>query len=138
MRTLHPRARVIEAFRRTYGAKPEFLVRAPGRVNLIGEHIDYNGGHVLPMAIDFGIWIALRPRPDDQVHVMSLDFEDSDVFILSDLEKGEPGWIEYLKGVAWALQASGRRLCGWEGTIAGNVPIGAGLSSSAALEIATM
>ena len=112
MRMLHPQTRVVEAFRKLYGERPRLIVLAPGRVNLIGEHIDYNGGHVLPMAIDRAVWIALRPRSDDQVQVMSLDFEEGDVFILSDLEKGELGWIEYLKAVAWALQAAGQRLCG--------------------------
>jgi galactokinase len=103
---------------------------------LIGEHTDYNDGYVLPMAINHAIWIALRPREDDQVHIHSLDLEQDSVFRLGHLEKSE-GWAEYLKGVAWALQEGGYSLRGWDGIITGDVPRGAGLSSSAAVELAT-
>jgi galactokinase len=106
-------------------------------VNLIGEHTDYNDGFVLPMAIDRALWIAARPRADRRVVVHSLDFEDSAVLDLADLEHHEDGWPEYLRGVAWSLGEAGHRLeCGWEGVAAGDVPVGAGLSSSAALELA--
>jgi galactokinase len=110
-------------------------VRAPGRVNLIGEHTDYNDGFVLPMAIDRAVWIALRPRPDRQVRLHSLDFDQSITFSLDALDERE-GWVGYAQGVAWALQDAGYELSGWEGVMAGNVPIGAGLSSSAATELA--
>lgn len=113
-----------------------FVVRAPGRVNLIGEHTDYNDGFVLPLAIDRAVWIALRPRVDRQVLVYSLDFASSTIFSLDELTPGDGGWTEYVKGVAWALQETGHKLRGWEGVIAGDVPVGAGLSSSAALELA--
>jgi len=128
--------RVVQAFERRFAASPDFVVRAPGRVNLIGEHTDYNDGFVLPMAIDRAIWIALRPRDDDEVHVHSLEFSDSISFPLDALENTKSGWSEYLKGVAWSLQEAGYALQGWEGVVAGDVPRGAGLSSSAALELA--
>ncbi len=128
--------RVVEAFEKTYRTRPLYLVRAPGRVNLIGEHTDYNDGFVLPMAIDRAVWIALRPRADRRVIVRSLAFDSTLTFSLDDLQRGE-GWSEYVKGVAWALQADGTALTGWEGVLAGDVPIGAGLSSSAAVEMAT-
>ncbi|MFZ1399345.1 MAG: galactokinase [Candidatus Promineifilaceae bacterium] len=131
------RQKVTTAFTEKFGSPPPLLVQAPGRVNLIGEHTDYNDGFVLPMAIDRGIWLALRPREDDQVAVHSLDFGETAVFHLSNLQNTNSGWAEYLKGVAWALQADGYTLRGWEGVMAGNVPKGAGLSSSAALELAT-
>lgn len=124
------------SFESHFNAKPRWVVRAPGRVNLIGEHTDYNDGYVLPMAINHAIWIALRPREDDQVHIHSLDLEQDSVFRLGHLEKSE-GWAEYLKGVAWALQEGGYSLRGWDGIITGDVPRGAGLSSSAAVELAT-
>ncbi|HUN06495.1 MAG TPA: galactokinase [Aggregatilineales bacterium] len=129
--------RVIDAFQRKFGAPPAIVVRAPGRVNLIGEHTDYNDGFVLPMAIDRAAWIALRPRTDRRLVVQSLDFDQSVDVDLNQMTNTGPGWAEYLKGVAWALTDSGKQLEGWEGVTAGDVPIGAGLSSSAALELAT-
>ncbi|MFZ2358835.1 MAG: galactokinase [Anaerolineae bacterium] len=128
---------VTQSFERRFGQPPAFVVRAPGRVNLIGEHTDYNDGFVLPMAIDRAVWIALRPRPDGQVHVHSLDLEQSATFDLAALRREDAGWAEYVKGVAWALQEGGYSLAGWEGVLAGDVPRGAGLSSSAAVELAT-
>ncbi len=128
-------SRVTDEFTQRFGSPPGAIVRAPGRVNLIGEHTDYNDGFVLPMAIDRAIWIALRPRPDRHVTIHSLDFNETAEFDLDRLEK-QSGWIEYLKGVAWALQADAHRLVGFEGVVAGDVPIGAGLSSSAAWEMA--
>ena len=129
--------KVTSAFTQKFGTEPSLVVQAPGRVNLIGEHTDYNDGFVLPMAIDRGLWLALRPREDDQVSVHSLDFGQTAVFHLNNLEHTKSGWVEYLKGIAWALQENGYALRGWEGVMAGNVPKGAGLSSSAALELAT-
>jgi len=127
---------IQQAFVHYFNTKPEIIVRAPGRVNLIGEHTDYNDGFVLPMAIDRAIWIALCPRQDNRFRIHSLDLgEDSD-FRLDSLEKGE-GWAEYIKGVAWVLQKEGYSLRGWDAVISGDVPLGAGLSSSAAVELAT-
>lgn len=151
--------RITREFERRFGASPAFVVRAPGRVNLIGEHTDYNDGFVLPMAIDRAVWVALRPRGDARVVAHSLDFDQPVDFSLESVQeldnglhatrvarnhrRGEPrvrprmGWGEYLRGVAWALQEAGYALEGWEGVVAGDVPIAAGLSSSAALEMAT-
>ena len=129
------KARATAAFEQTFQAPPTFVVRSPGRVNLIGEHTDYNDGFVLPMAIDRAVWIAFRPRPDNEVKLTSLDFHESVSFDLTDFAYQEAGWIEYVKGVAWALKGKGHTLKGWEGVIVGDVPVGAGLSSSAALEL---
>ena len=130
-------ARVTQTFESRFGEPPAFVVRAPGRVNLIGEHTDYNDGFVLPMAIDRAVWIALRPRRDGQVNVVSIDLDQSATFSLAALRHEDAGWVEYLKGVAWALQEQGYALAGWEGVMSGDVPRGAGLSSSAAIELAT-
>jgi galactokinase len=127
---------VVQAFEWRFGTAPGFVIRAPGRVNLIGEHTDYNDGFVLPMAIDRAIWIALRPRGDGEVWVRSMDFEETSDFTLDAFERADGGWVEYVKGVAWSLQEAGYGLQGWEGFLAGDVPRGAGLSSSGALELA--
>jgi galactokinase len=126
--------RVVQVYGKVFDAEPSSLVRAPGRVNLIGEHTDYNDGFVLPMAIDRAVWIALRPRDDQLVRVHSLNFEETVEFSLDDFQKGK-GWLEYIKGVTNALQVEGFKLKGWEGVLGGDVPKGAGLSSSAALEL---
>lgn len=126
-----------EFLRRFPGAGPR-LARAPGRVNLIGDHTDYNDGFVLPMAIDREICIGFRERKDRRVVVHSLEYDETAEFELGALVRDEHSWVEYLKGVAWALQESGRALRGWEGVLGGNVPQGAGLSSSAAVEMVTM
>jgi galactokinase len=131
------RRRVERAFEERFGSAPKLLVRAPGRVNLIGEHTDYNDGFVLPAAIDREFWIALRPAPDGRVRAHSLEFGDAE-FSLDTLAPGEAGWVEYIRGVAWALASAGHRLEAWEGVLGGDVPIGAGLSSSAAVEMAVM
>ena len=128
-------SRVTAEFTQRFGSPPSAIVRAPGRVNLIGEHTDYNDGFVLPMAIDRAIWIALRPRPDRLVAAHSLDFGETAEFDLDRLEK-QSGWVEYLKGVAWVLQDAGYTLIGFDAVVVGDVPIGAGLSSSAAWELA--
>jgi len=125
---------VINTFNAQFDGEPTFLARAPGRVNLIGEHTDYNDGFVLPMAIDRAAWITLRPRDDRQVRVYSLDYEETAEFSLDDLHKGK-GWAEYIKGVANELKVAGFQVKGWDGVLGGDVPKGAGLSSSAALEL---
>ena len=131
------RTRVMEEFTRRLDGAPTLVARAPGRVNLIGEHTDYNDGFVLPMAIDRAVWIALRPRDDGRVTLHSLDFGESMTFDPTAPEHRDDGWAEYVRGVAWSLGEAGHALaCGWEGVVAGDVPLGAGLSSSAALELA--
>ena len=129
-------AAVVADFRARFGEEPAALVRAPGRVNLIGEHTDYNDGFVLPMAIDRAVWVALRPSAGRHVRVYASDMDEWAAFDLDALTRGS-GWAEYLKGVAWAMQEAGLELAGWEGVVGGDVPRGAGLSSSAALEMAT-
>ncbi len=131
--------RALAAFQARFGEAPALVVRAPGRVNLIGEHTDYNDGFVLPMAVDRQVVIALRPRHDGYVVVYSLDFDETVEFSPMEMENRREGglWIEYMQGVAWALQEAGLTLNGWEGVVGGDVPIGAGLSSSAAIELAT-
>ena len=131
------RDRVLDEFRRRFGGEPSFIVRAPGRVNLIGDHTDYNDGFVLPMAIDRAVWLALRARDDRRVVVHSTDFNEDATFALDQGTARQSGWVEYLRGVAWALDDAGRPTAGWQGVVGGNVPLGAGLSSSAALELAT-
>ncbi len=128
---------VSHHFAAQFGESPAFIVRAPGRVNLIGEHTDYNDGFVFPMAIDRATWIALRPRADKRVSAISLDMDERREFALDDLPRpGKIRWIDYLIGVAWSLGERGYALNGWDGVISGDVPIGSGLSSSAALELA--
>ncbi|MBL8178927.1 MAG: galactokinase [Bryobacterales bacterium] len=112
------------------------VFRAPGRVNLIGEHTDYNGGFVMPAAIGFYTSVAVRPIEERKLVLSSAQFPDR--FEVS-LDEAAPrkSWCDYPLGVAWALEKSGYRLRGGELTFASDVPIGAGLSSSAALEVST-
>ena len=131
------KADVVSHFSNRFGHAPRWVVRAPGRVNLIGEHTDYNDGFVLPMAIDRAVWIAFEPRDDRRVAVFSVDYHEQGEFSLDDLRHEKAGWIEYLKGTAWSLADAGLSLTGWQGVLMGDVPLGAGLSSSAALEMAT-
>jgi galactokinase len=118
---------------------PLEVVRAPGRVNLIGEHTDYNEGFVLPAAIDLEIWIALRPLSGRVVELTSLDLGETASFDLDRLtpRDGRPGsWIDYVGGMAWALQGAGLPVRAFRGVLDSTVPVGSGLSSSAALEMA--
>ncbi|MBI2941010.1 MAG: galactokinase [Chloroflexi bacterium] len=128
---------IADAFRRRYGVEPR-IVRAPGRVNLIGEHTDYNDGFVLPVAIDRDVMIAFAPRGDRTVRLYSLNFAQESAFSLDriELDRTAP-WSNYVRGVAWSLQEKGATLCGVDAVIEGDVPVAAGLSSSAAIEVAT-
>ncbi len=130
---MSPEQEAAALFLKRFGAQPSTIVQAPGRVSLIGGHTDYNEGFVLPMAIDRRTVIAARPRTDRIVAVSSSDFPDAR-FDLGSLERGT-GWAEYVKGVAWSIGADS--LPGWEGVIVSTIPLGASLSSSAALEVAT-
>ena len=116
--------KVINAFNLQFGTPPKFVVRAPGRVNLIGEHTDYNDGFVFPMAIDRAVWIALRPSNSQMISVHSLDFAESIRFNLDSIEHTDEKWGEYIKGVAWSLIQNGYPLRGWEGFVSGDVPPG--------------
>ncbi len=132
------RQRVVDSFERVYGSKPALQVAAPGRVNLIGEHTDYNEGFVLPAAIDRHIVIGATGRSDRKVRVYSVDFDESVTFSLDDIQHDERNpWSNYERGVAWVLQQEGYTLAGMDMAIAGDVPIASGLSSSAAIEVAT-
>jgi len=127
---------VTAGFSERFDAAPQLIIRAPGRVNLIGEHTDYNDGFVLPMAIDRAVWIALRPREDRCVFVRSLEKDKPTDFNLDEIQHLDEGWSEYVKGMASMLQQAGYDLKGWEGVLSSDVPVGSGLSSSAALEMA--
>lgn len=119
-----------------------FLASAPGRVNLLGEHVDYNDGFVLPAAIDRRVTLAANPRSDRLVHLHAMDLNQSVLFDLDQLAdkkdrhgKALPGWALYPAGVAWVLQQHGLAVQGIDAWFTSNVPIGAGLSSSAAVEV---
>ena len=126
-------------FKQKFGTAPTYFFRAPGRVNLIGEHTDYNDGFVLPCAIDYQTVIAAQPRDDDYVSVVAADFggqvSQFDLNQPIELDLNAP-WSNYVRGVVWALRQQGHQLEGANLVVAGNVPQGAGLSSSAALEVA--
>lgn len=128
----------IDAFKQHFGAAPTFVARAPGRVNLIGEHTDYNDGFVLPMAIDRDVTLVGTPRSDAQVRIHSLNFNQTTEFSLNDIQKTGPEWSHYGRGVALKLQKAGYHLTGFDAVMYGNVPIASGLSSSAATELATI
>ncbi|MBN1217287.1 MAG: galactokinase [Anaerolineae bacterium] len=127
-------------FKKYFGDEPTHFFRAPGRVNLIGEHTDYNDGFVLPCAINYHTVLAVQPRQDTQVNLVAADFgEQTGSFDLTaDItsDKTAP-WSNYVRGVAWTLIQRGYKLHGVSMVIAGNVPLAAGLSSSASLEVAT-
>ena len=126
-----------QQFHQLYGTEPR-LYRAPGRVNLIGEHTDYNDGFVLPAALEFATWVAIAPRDDRQLVIASENFSEQVTFDLDDLPpQAQQHWSDYVVGVAVTLEQSGYRLRGANILIRGEVPIGAGLSSSAAIEVAT-
>ena len=112
------------------------LFSAPGRVNLIGEHTDYNEGFVLPVAANLRTYVAAAPRNDNTVRVYSCDVDDEVTFQLNQEEIKARGWFNYVYGVARVLQDQGHRLLGANMVVSSEVPRGAGLSSSAALEIA--
>jgi len=119
------------------GAPPRVAV-APGRVNLIGEHTDYNDGFVLPMAIGRAAVVAFRPRTDSVLRAESIAFGETKERALASLSPpGGSGWFAYVAGVAWAFASDGLPVSGMDLVVDGDVPIGAGLSSSAALELAT-
>lgn len=134
--------KLLECFKKTYGYDEGVSVYfAPGRVNLIGEHTDYNGGHVFPCALSIGTFAAAAKRDDDRIRFFSMNFEDRGIFetSLSDLVYSDKaGWTNYPKGVMWAFEGRGFKIpCGMDIVIYGNIPNGSGLSSSAALEVLT-
>ena len=137
--------RLRAAFAKAYGAQPDFVARAPGRVNLIGEHTDYNGGFVLPAAIDRTVLIAARALPGTRhVEALSSNYGNRTTFELDNIQPAQDpavSWSNYIRAVAWALiqnrTVDPNRMPGAQLAIEGNVPEGAGLSSSAAIEVAS-
>ena len=121
-------------YRHLTGAEPEGLWFAPGRVNLIGEHTDYNDGFVLPFALERKAVIAAGRRDDERLVMVSLELDDEVDVALADLKPGTDGWASYLAGVAWALREAGHPVGGATLVMTSDVPLGAGLSSSAAIE----
>ncbi len=132
------RDKVTQAYVDIYGTEPVMLVAAPGRVNLIGEHTDYNDGFVLPCAIDYETIVAIGPRTGSQVDVVACDFDNErDSFDLdTPFAKQAAEWKNHVRGIAASLADKGLTLAGANIAIAGNVPQGAGLSSSASLGVA--
>lgn len=127
--------RLRDEFADRFGRAPSAVAVAPGRVNLIGEHVDYNGGPCLPMAIQLSTYAAVRPRSDDVVTVVSRQQAEPWTGHLGDVGPGKPaGWAAYVAGVLWALRERGVVVPGLDVLVDGQVPPGAGLSSSAALE----
>ena len=129
---------MVEAFRARTGQLPAGVWAAPGRVNLIGEHTDYNDGYVMPFALAQRVMIAAAPRDDGTWSVTSLNNDSTKIFSAADLEPGMSGWQAYVAGVVWALQGAGHQIGGADLVLASDVPEGAGLSSSAALECAVL
>ncbi len=134
---------ILTAFTNHYTTPPSILVRAPGRVNLLGEHVDYNDGVVLPAAIDRAVRLAAAPTTDGVVHLYALDLNKQAAFRLDALAQRSgldgtplPHWAAYPAGVAWALGEAGMPVGGMQVVYTSDVPIGAGLSSSAAVEVA--
>ncbi len=137
--TANPQTAVPAAFEKAYGQPPQVMGRAPGRANLIGEHTDYNEGYVLPIALDRVTCVAAAPRDDSLVRVHSLDYNVDVQFSLDDLRA--PGQHEatlYPRGVLWILREEGYTPRGLDLAIGSDVPNGAGLSSSAAMELAML
>lgn len=135
------RERVVTAFRERFGRGPEVVVRAPGRVNLLGAHSDYNEGLVLPAAVDRAAWVAAAGNGSGVVRVWAMDFAQEGAFELGEVggrrgEAVEPSWLRYPMGMAWAVQEAGMGLVGMDVVLVSDVPVGAGMSSSAAVEMA--
>ena len=134
--------KIVKQFEELFGDKEGVTVYfAPGRVNLIGEHTDYNGGHVFPCALTIGTYAAARKRQDSKLHFYSMNFQGAGVYEadIHDIKpEKEAGWTNYPKGVIWAFEKRGMTLpCGMDFVIYGNIPNGSGLSSSASLEVLT-
>jgi galactokinase len=125
--------KIEQKFEQTFSEKP-LIIRAPGRVNLIGEHTDYNDGFVLPAAINKAIYLGVSQRADDEIHLVSVDLNESFTGSVHKLEKEGQHWTLYILGVVEQLQKAGKTVGGFNLVFSGDIPLGAGLSSSAALE----
>ena len=132
------RIAALLAYHREQTSEPATLYQAPGRVNLLGEHTDYSGGFCMPAALSFNTLVAASPRPGTVLRLHSLDFKETvEVDLAALTARGKFHWSAYPAGVAWALQAKGIALTGADLSFSGNVPLGASLSSSASIEVAT-
>ncbi len=131
---MNKQQQVIQSYEQQFGRAPEIVVRACGRINLLGEHVDYNDGFVLPAAIDKYIYFALGKRRDEHYDWYALDLDDRFEVTPDHLERGEKGWANYLMGILDQFQKAGKSVPGMNCAFGGNLPIGAGLSSSAAIE----
>ncbi len=120
-----------------FAAEP-LMVKSPGRINLIGEHTDYNGGFVLPAAINKYAYVAIQKREDDKINLFSVDFKEAQEASLSNLQTPGKHWPVYILGVVDQLLKANFKISGFDLVLSGDVPIGAGLSSSAAVECATV
>jgi len=125
-------SQIKEQFLRKYATQP-IIVRSPGRINLIGEHTDYNQGFVLPAAIDKAIYLGFAKNDSNQCRVYSLDYKEEYSFSLDDIQP-DGGWLTFIKGITATLIKQGHAVQGFDCVFGGDIPIGAGLSSSAALE----
>jgi galactokinase len=136
--TSNRKAQVAAKFSERFGHTPQYWARAPGRVDLMGSHTDYNMGYVLTMTLDRDTWIAARPRQDRAVSIYSLNRDSGATFSLDGIEHDqETSWTNYVRGVITTLQEAGYPMTGFDGLIHSTVPFGSGLSSSAALEMVT-
>ncbi len=131
------REKAVALYRTQFG-EPDCIVRSPGRINLIGEHTDYNLGFVLPAAIDKAVYIAIGKRPDNAIHLFAGDLHESFESSLNVLQPSAQHWSNYILGVAEQLIKADHPIEGFNAVIIGDVPLGAGLSSSAAVECATV
>jgi galactokinase len=129
-------ANIVSAFELQFGRQPDIVVRAPGRANLLGGHTDYNDGYVLPVAIDRAAWIAASSIEAPEAHLRALDMNEAAAFSLDAIPPAAGDWADYPRGVAWALKERGFELQGMEAVLSSSVPVGSGLSSSAAIEVA--
>ena len=136
--TEHALLEITNFFRKHFGATPTHVVRAPGRLELLGNHTDYNLGLVMSLAVDKYIFIASSPRTDGRIELVSTAFPQHENFSVSSFTKNpETPWADYVKGVLDQLRKREVYVGGFNAAIHGTVPMGAGMSSSAALEVAT-
>ncbi|MBS3818120.1 galactokinase [bacterium] len=131
--------KLAEKFQKIFRSSPQIAASAPGRINLIGEHTDYNDGYVLPVALNLNVYFLAALRSDEKVQVWAEDFQEKEEFSIKEMNSPvNKNWMKYIKGVYGVLQQEGFKLQGIDALIKGEVPLEAGLSSSAALEVSTL
>ena len=140
---MDPKKNAIDAYIQRFGSKPQFVARAPGRVNLLGEHVDYNDGFVLPAAIDRATYLAFSASEDDANHILAADFGEISHYSERSLAEkkdidGTPlkEWVYYPASISWVLQNAGKQPQPIQAAFSSNIPRGSGLSSSASVLIA--